>query len=77
MADVIIATDAADALLANHGRRDAERLGIDAATAPYLESAIEEGRIVAIVGMAAVDPLIAALRSRGVAVEALGSARAS
>jgi precorrin-2 dehydrogenase/sirohydrochlorin ferrochelatase len=77
VADVIIATEAADALLANQGRRDAERLGIAYATAPFLESAVSEDKIVAIVGMSADDPLVAVLRADGVAVEGLGSARAS
>ncbi len=77
VADVIIAAREADALLANHGRRDAERLGIEAATAPFLASAVAQGRIVAIVGMSADDPLLDTLRANGVAVEGLGSARAS
>jgi precorrin-2 dehydrogenase/sirohydrochlorin ferrochelatase len=76
VADVIIATQEADALLANHGRRDAERVGIAAATAQFLASAVEEGRIVAIVGMSADDPVVEGLRAKGVAVEGLGSASA-
>jgi len=77
VADLIVSTPEADALLANHGRRDAERLGIESATAQFLVSAAGEGKIVAIVGMSVDDPVVGALRASGVAVEGLGPASAS
>ena len=77
VADLIVSNAEADALLANHGRRDAERLGIAFATARFLASAAGEGKVVAIVGMSADDPVVGALRASGVAVEVLGSASAS
>jgi siroheme synthase-like protein len=77
VADLIISNAEADALLANHGRRDAQRLGIEFATAPFLACAAAEGKIVAVVGLFVDDPIVGALRADGVEVESLGSASAS
>jgi precorrin-2 dehydrogenase/sirohydrochlorin ferrochelatase len=77
VADVIVATVQADALLAHHGRRDAERLGTASATPAFLNGAAREGKIVAVVGGAADAGIVEALRARGVAVERLGAAPAS
>jgi len=77
VADVIIATADAEPLLANHGRRDAERLGMECATVGYLTSAAGEGKIVAIVAMSMDASLVDVMRANGVVVEALGPASAS
>jgi precorrin-2 dehydrogenase/sirohydrochlorin ferrochelatase len=76
-ADVVAAGDDARALLANHGRRDAERLTPGAVGADALADLARAGRWVAIVGAAADPALVEALKERGVAVEILSPARTS
>lgn len=71
VADVVLAADRAEALLAHHGRRDAERWPMDQATPEGLARAVAQGRVVAVVGLEASDPLIGRLRAAGVAFEAL------
>ena len=77
IADVVVAGDDARALLANHGRRDAERLAKEAIGAETLAELAGAGRLVAIVGGRADRTLVEALRGQGVAVEVLTPARAS
>jgi precorrin-2 dehydrogenase/sirohydrochlorin ferrochelatase len=77
VADIIVAGPDADALLVNHGRRDAERPGMEVATFDYLASAVRAGRIVAIVGALVAGRMVEALRADGVMVEVLTPASAS
>lgn len=76
-ADVVVSGEDARVLLANHARREAERLTPQAAGAEVLADLALAGRWVAIVGEAADPTLIAALEGLGVAVETLRAARAS
>ena len=48
-ADVVVAGEAADGLLASHGRRDAERIAPGAATAEELAALARRGRLVAVI----------------------------
>ena len=73
-ADVIVAGADGRALLASHGRRDAERLAPDLADARVLADLARAGRLVAVVGAAADQALVAALRDLGAAVEVLSPA---
>ena len=74
VADVVFAGPAAEPLLANHGRRDAERPDPATACAAVLAELVERGRIVAVVGGTVDVDLVSALRAYGVEVEVLMSA---
>lgn len=76
VADVVFAGPAAGPLLANHGRRDAERPDPSTASTPIVSELVERGRIVAIVGETVDVDLVSALRAHGVEVEVLMSAAA-
>ena len=76
IADVVVAGEDGRALLANHGRRDAERLTPGEVGAQALADLARSGRLVAMVG-AADRVLIAALRDLGVTVEVLSPAPTS
>jgi siroheme synthase-like protein len=76
-ADVIVSGRDALALLANHGRREAERIAPEAAAAEALADLVRAGRSVAIVGATADPTLVAALRALAVEVEVLSPARTS
>jgi siroheme synthase-like protein len=76
-ADVVAASEDARTLLASHGRRDAERLPLEAADAGALADLVGAGRLVAIVGAVADPALVEALGALGVAVEVISPARAS
>ncbi|MGI9169619.1 MAG: NAD(P)-dependent oxidoreductase [Caulobacteraceae bacterium] len=76
VADVVVAEEGAEALLANHGRRDAERLAPGSARAEVLTDLARAGRLVAVVGGTDLA-LVETLKRTGVAVEVLGPASAS
>jgi precorrin-2 dehydrogenase/sirohydrochlorin ferrochelatase len=76
-ADVLVCGEDGRALIANHGRREAERLTPNLADAPAIADLVAKGRWVAIVGAPADPALVAALQSLGVAVERLSAAMAS
>ncbi|MBA3811897.1 MAG: bifunctional precorrin-2 dehydrogenase/sirohydrochlorin ferrochelatase [Caulobacteraceae bacterium] len=75
IADVVVATGDGEALLASHGRRDAERLAPDSGL-EALAGHAQAGRLVAVVGQAAQPGLVAGLRGVGIAVEVLAPAPA-
>jgi precorrin-2 dehydrogenase/sirohydrochlorin ferrochelatase len=77
VADVVVAGPDAEALLANHGRRDAERMTPETADLEGLTELVGQGRIIAIVGEPVDGELVAALRSRDIIVEVLTAAIAS
>jgi siroheme synthase-like protein len=76
-ADVVVSGEDAQTLLANHGRRDAERLTPEAAGGDRIADLVAASRWVAIVGAAADPPLVEALAALGIAVEVLSAATAS
>ncbi|MEO8813527.1 MAG: NAD(P)-dependent oxidoreductase [Caulobacteraceae bacterium] len=74
VADVIVAHGAAaQARLANHGRRDAERIG-EPADAQGLRALASNGRLVAVLAVTADLALAADLERMGVAVQSLSPA---
>jgi precorrin-2 dehydrogenase / sirohydrochlorin ferrochelatase len=76
MADIVAASAEAEPLLVNHGRRDAERLTLQAAGAETLVRLALAGRLVAVVAERADRGLAATVGARGVTVEVLSPAPA-
>ena len=77
IADVVVAGADGRPLLANHGRRDADRLAPGAAGVEVLADLTRAGRLVAMVGGRADQTMVEALRDLGVTVEVLSPAPTS
>lgn len=78
IADVVLMAGGGggEALLASHGRRDAERLAPEAACSEAFAALARAGRLVAVLGAVADPALVADLARRGIAVEVLAPAPA-